>query len=152
MSKVKEFELGAILSMTTGYSCVDNYDKVWKLVCFVCDDNMLGPMGFGMVRDEVKSHLLAIYPDLKNAIFHEGEDVNEFVSQQEEKFGSILPVTKIGVKLPVEYRIKTSSYTPSNDSEVIARLIDGFEYDQNKTAEVLTKYENKTEGPVKRLK
>ena len=107
MRGVKNFELGAILSMTTGYNCIDDFDKVWKLVWFVCDDNMIGPMGLGMVRDEVKSHLLAIHPELKNVKYQKGKDIHEFVSQQEEKFGSVLPVTKIGVKLPEEYTTKT---------------------------------------------
>jgi len=38
MSEVKQFELGTILTITTGYNCVDNFDKVWHLVWFVCDD------------------------------------------------------------------------------------------------------------------
>lgn len=29
--KVKNFELEAILTITTGYSCVDDFDKVWKV-------------------------------------------------------------------------------------------------------------------------
>ena len=107
MREVENFELGAILSMTTGYSCVDDFDKVWKLVWFVCDDNMIGPMGLGMVKDKVKSHLLAIHPELKNVRYQKGKDIHEFIFQQEEKFGSVLPVTKIGVKLPEEYTTKT---------------------------------------------
>lgn len=154
MSKVKKFELGTILTMITGYSCVDDFNKVWKLVWFVCNDNMIGPMGLGMVKDEVKSHLLAIHPELKNVKYQKDKDIHEFVSQQEEKFGSVLPVTKLGVKLPEEYAIKASSYVTSNDSEVIANLIDGLEYDPSKTDEVLAKYENlgKSKGPVKCLK
>ena len=107
MREVENFELGAILSMTTGYSCVDDFDKVWKLVWFVCDNNMIGPMGLGMVKDEVKSHLLAIHPELKNVRYQKEKDIHEFIFQQEEKFGSVLPVTKIGVKLPEEYTTKT---------------------------------------------
>ena len=154
MGEFEEFELGAILSMTTGYSCVDDFNKVWKLVWFVCDDNMIGPMGLGMVKDEVKSHLLAIHPELKNVKYRKGKDINEFVSQQEEKFGRTLPVTKLGVELPDEYTIRTSSYVPSNDSEVIANLIDGLEYDPSRTDEILAKFEKlvKPEGPVKCLK
>ena len=152
--EIKYFELGTILTMTMGYSCVDNFDKVWMLVWYVCDDNMIGPMGLGMVKDEVKSHSLAIHPELKNVKYQKGKDIHEFVFQQEEKFGSVLPVTKLGVKLPEEYTIKTSSYVPSNDSEVIANLIDGLEYDPSKTDEILARFENlgKSEGLVKRLK
>ena len=29
---VKEFELGTILTMTTGYNCTDNFDKIWNLL------------------------------------------------------------------------------------------------------------------------
>lgn len=154
MSRVKKFELGAVLTMITGYSCVDDFNKVWELVWFVCNDNMISPMGLGMVKDEVKGHLLAIHPELKNVKYQKDKDIHEFVSQQEEKFGSVLPVTKLGVKLPEEYAIKTSSYVTSNDSEVIANLIDGLEYDPSKTDEILAKYENlgKSKGPVKCLK
>ena len=154
MDKIKNFELGAILTMTTGYSCVDDFDKVWKLVWYVCDDNMIGPMGLGMVKDKVKNHLLRIHPELENVKYKKGKDIYKFISQQEEKFGTILPVTKLGIELPKEYKIKTSSYVPSNDSEVIADLIEHFEYDPSKTDEVLAKYENlvKIDGPVKSLK
>ncbi len=44
MSKVKDFKLGAILTMTTGFSCIDDFNKVWELVWYVCDDNMIGPI------------------------------------------------------------------------------------------------------------
>lgn len=154
MDEIKNFELGTILTMTTGYSCVDDFDKVWKLVWYVCDDNMIGPMGLGMVKDEVKNHLIAIHPELANVRYKKGKDIHKFISEQEEKFGKILPVTKLGIELPKEYRIKTSSYVSSNDSEVIADLIEGLEYDPSKTDEVLARYEHlvKTDGPVKRLK
>ena len=107
MSEVENFELGTVLTMTTGYSCVDDFDKVWKLVWYVCDNDMIGPLGLGMVKDEIKSHLLAIHPGLKNVRYQEGEDIHEFVLQQEQIFGSVLPVTKIGEKLPEEYITKT---------------------------------------------
>ena len=110
MSRVKDFEIGAILSMTTGYSCVDDFNKVWKLVWYVCDDTLIGPMGLGMVKDDVKKHLLSIHPELKGVKYKKGQDIHEFISQQEEKFGSVLPVTKLGVKLPKEY---TTNVFPS---------------------------------------
>ncbi len=51
-------------------------------------------------------------------------------------------------------RKKVSNYIPSNDSEVIARLMDKFQYDSSKTKEVLLKYEKfvKPSGPVKVLR
>lgn len=96
----KDFELGAILTMTTGYSCIDDFSKVFELVWFVCDDNMINTIGLGVVKDDVKNHLLTIHPELKNVRYKKGEDIQEFLFEQEEKFGNILPVTKLGMKLP----------------------------------------------------
>ena len=52
----------------------------------------------GMVKDQVKNHLLTIYPELKEAKYQEGKDIDEFISQQVEKFDRVLPVTKLGIK------------------------------------------------------
>lgn len=152
--KVKNFELEAILTITTGYSCVDDFDKVWKLVWFVCDNNMIGPMGLGMVKDQVKNHLLTIYPELKEAKYQEGKDIDEFISQQVEKFDCVLPVTKLGIKLPEKYKMRTSSYNSSSDSKVVDGSLDGFEYDLDKTDQALSKNENfdKNDELVKCLK
>ena len=97
---VKNFELGAILTMTTGYNCTDNFDKVWKLVWFVCDNNLINTTGLFVVKDDIKNHLLTIHPELKDIKYQKGRDITEFLVEQEEKFGSILPVTKLGVSLP----------------------------------------------------
>lgn len=140
MSKVKNFELGTILSITTGHICVDEPSKIWKLISFVCDDYMIKTMGFGMINYEVRNHLLTLYPNLKDIKYQEGMNKYEFISKQKEKFGDILPITKLKIKLPKEYTIKTSSYVPSNDSEYIANLIEGFKYDSSKKNKVLTKY------------
>lgn len=58
------------------------------------------------------------------------------------------------IKLKYKNRIKTPSYVSSNDSEVIANLIDGFEYDPSKTDEILAEYKDldKTTGPIKGLR
>ncbi len=57
------------------------------------------------------------------------------------------------IKSKYKDRIRISSYVPSNDSEVIANLIDGLEYDPSRTDEILAKFEklSKPEGPVKCL-
>ena len=152
--KVKNLELEAILTITTGYSCVDDFDKVWKLVWFVCDNNMIGPMWLGMVKDQVKNHLLTIYPELKEAKYQEGKDIDEFISQQVEKFDRVLPVTKLGIKLPEKYKMRTSSYNSSSDSKVVDGSLGGFEYDLDKTDQALSKNENfdKNDELVKCLK
>lgn len=154
--KVKNFELGTILTMTTGYSFVDGFSKVFELVWFVCDDNMINTLGLGVVKDDVRNHILTLYPELKKIKYKKGKgrSIYKFLSKQEEKFGSILPVTKLGVKIPEEYRIKNSSYISSKDSEVIANKLDGFNYDQSKKSEVLSKYNgmNENNESVKVLK
>lgn len=140
MNKVKNFELETILTMTTGYSYENDFNKVFELVWFICDDNNIGTIGLETISEKVKKHLLTIHPELKNIKYQEGKDISEFVSQQKERFGSALPVTKLGVELPEEYNIGISHYIPSNDSEVIARLIERFKYDPSKTSEILAKY------------
>ena len=100
MGEVKNFELGAILSMTTGHSCVDSFDKVFQLVWFVCDDPYINSMGLGMVAEDVKKHLLTIHPELKDVVFRRGQNVEKFMHVQEEKFGKYLPVTREGEMLP----------------------------------------------------
>lgn len=136
---VKDFELGTILTMILGTNCVDDFNKMWKLVWFVCDDT-IGPIGLTFAKDTIKEHLLTIHPELKNITYKPYKNLNEFLLEQEKKFGSVLPITKLGVKLPEEYTIKTSSYVPSSDSEVIAELLDDFEYNPSKTNKVLAKY------------
>ncbi len=106
MSKVKDFKLGAILTMTTGFSCIDDFNKVWELVWYVCDDNMIGPMGICFVRDDVREHLLTIHPELKDVKYRKGMNINKFITEQEERFGKFLPVTKLGVKLPSKDLVK----------------------------------------------
>ena len=106
MEKIRNLELGAILTMTTGYNCTDDFDKVWDLVWFVCNDDMIGPMVIGAVKDDVKKHLLNIHPELKNVVYKKGMNLNKFISTQEEKLGKVLPVTQIGVKLPENVKAK----------------------------------------------
>lgn len=146
MDNIEYFELGTILSVTTGYNCVDNFDKVWELIWFVCDDDMIGPIGLGTVKDKIKEHLFTLYPELKTVEFQKGKNINVFVSKQEEKFGKTLPVTKLGINLPIEDRIKKLSHLPSNDSEVIAELLSDFKYDPSKTEQILNKYNSLPEA------
>lgn len=100
MSTVKNFELGTILTMTTGISCVDDFSKVFELVWFIYDDSMINSMGLGVVKDDVKKHLLTIHPELKEVNYNGINTINEFLTNQEEKFGNTLAVTRLGEKLP----------------------------------------------------
>lgn len=64
---------------------------------------MIGPMGLGFVKDEVKKHLLTIYPELKSVKYQKSRNIHEFINEQEKKFGNFLPVTKLGKKMPKNY-------------------------------------------------
>lgn len=104
---VENFELGTILTMTTGYTCTDDFDKVWRLVWFICDDTMINTTGLFIVKDDIKKHLLTIHPELENVKYQKSRDLNKFLVEQEEKFGSVLPVTKLGVNLPEQKELNT---------------------------------------------
>ena len=106
MSEVKNFELGAILTITTGYSCVEDFSKVFELVGFVCNDNTINTLGLGMVKEDVKKHLLTIHPELQDIRYQKGTNINKFITKQEKKFGSFLPVTQLGINLPEKYNKK----------------------------------------------
>ena len=58
------------------------------------------------------------------------------------------------IHVELKKETETSTYVPSNDSENIAALLDGFEYDSSKKDEILSKFKDldKTSGPVKSLK
>ena len=104
---VQNFELGTVLTMTTGYTCTDDFDKVWRLVWFICDDTMINTMGLFMVKDDIKKHLLSIHPELADVKYQKGRDISKFLAEQEAKFGSFLPVTKLGVNLPQQEESNT---------------------------------------------
>ena len=94
-----------------------------------------------LLKDRIKDHLLEIHPELTNVRFKEGKDIHKFMAKQEEKFGKVLPVTKLGEELPEKYRVNISSNNPFNVSEVIATLKEFFKSDPSKVNEFSTKYE-----------
>lgn len=112
MNNVRWFELGTILSMTTGYNCTNDFNKVWDLVWFICDDKFINSFGLGMVKNGIKKHILSLYPELKKIKYNKGESVDDFVSLLKEKFGDYLPLVKIGDELPLEYK---------NDQEEVSK-------------------------------
>ena len=126
---VKNFDIRTLLTLTTGYSFVDNFSKVFELVWFIYDDNMINMTGLGVVKDNVKKHLLNIHPELKDVKYQKSRDINEFISEQTQKFGSTLPVTKIGIKLPKKEVSMEVMSTLYNEPFVISKE----EYSQSKT-------------------
>ena len=74
-------------------------------------------------------------------------DINRENNMLKESLNSLIHVE-------LKKETETSTYVPSNDSENIAALLDGFEYDSSKKDEILSRFKDldKTSGPVKSLK
>lgn len=106
MSEIKEFKLGTILSVTTGYNLTKKnmFGDVHELFWHVYNDDLINDTGILMCRDEMKNHLLTIHPELKEVKYKKGTDTERFVLKQEKKFGKVLPITRLGEDLPQEYK------------------------------------------------
>lgn len=106
MSEIRNFKLGTILTVTTGYNLTkdNNIDDVYELYWFIHDDEFINGMGIGTLKAPTKNHLLTIHPELKEVKFKKGHDVNKFVLKQEKKFGEFLPVTRLGEALPSDIK------------------------------------------------
>lgn len=106
MSKVRNFKLGTILSVTTGCNLTKKgkFGEVEDLFWWVFDDDLIPTTGMGMLKDEMKEHLLTIHPELKDVVYKKGSDVDKFVLKQEKKFGRVLPISRMGEELPEEAR------------------------------------------------
>ena len=98
--KVQYFDLSAILSIILDRNLCKKFYDVYELVWFVCNDNLINDTGIRVESVRIKPHLLAIHPYLSSITFKEGENIDEFLKAQEEKFGTNLPVTRLGVELP----------------------------------------------------
>ena len=96
---VKEFDLGTILTITTGYSCVEDFNKIWDLVWFLYDDEYISPMGLVALKDDIKEHILNIYPELKSVRYNKTINMEGFMCINKKTFGETLPLPKIGCTL-----------------------------------------------------
>jgi len=107
----KEFSLEAILSITTGISCTADFDKVYELVWFVYNDSLINSLGLGIIKDELKEHLLNIHPELRDISYSKKSLKNKsyltnWLEKQKETFGEILPVSRLGESLEESYIAK----------------------------------------------
>lgn len=96
----QNYELETILTMTTGKPFVDDFDKVFKLVWFVCNNPLINTYGLGSVKDSVVDHLITLYPELKEIDRKEAEGICKFLASKDETYNKSLPVTMLGRKLP----------------------------------------------------
>lgn len=97
----REFSLEAILTATTGVSCVDGFDEFFQLVWFVFNDDGINTFGLGVVKDDLKKHLLTIHPQLANVQYNAQFETSfdAWLELQKREYGETLPVCQIGQTL-----------------------------------------------------
>ena len=98
----KNFDITTILSMITGVNYTDDLSKVYELVWFVCKDKIISPLEIKAIKEDVKKHLLTLYPEFANIKNIPSYNFNKFLINIEKEYGMVLPVTKLGMQLPEE--------------------------------------------------
>lgn len=97
----KDFELETILTFTTGINCTNDFGKTYELAWFVFGDNFSNANGLGIIKDELREHLLGLHPQLNgvtyNAQFETSFDA--WLLSQKFEHGETLPVCQIGQTL-----------------------------------------------------
>lgn len=91
----RNFELETILSVTTGINYTDDFGKVYDLASYVFSDDMLSPLAIGILKDDLRNHLLTIHPELRD-VKCTCRNRLAWVEKQKIKFGSELAVSKLG--------------------------------------------------------
>lgn len=100
----KNFELGTILTFTTGINCTNDFGKVFELAWFIYDDKLINDSGLLMLKDEIKRHLLALYPQLEGVTYNPQFETSfeDWLLAQKLKFGETLPISQLGLKLSIK--------------------------------------------------
>ena len=94
----RNFELETILSVTTGINHTDDFGKVYDLASYVFSDDTLSPLAIGILKDDLRNHLLTIHPELKD-VRCTCRNRLAWVEKQKINFGSELAVSKLGMPL-----------------------------------------------------
>ena len=95
---VKEFELEAILTVTTGVSLVDDFEEVYKLVQFIYSDPFIGDNGFLWVKNDARMHIFSLYPELMSVVYPKISKLStdDWLTMQKKIFGNTLSITRYG--------------------------------------------------------
>ena len=96
---VRNFDIRTILSLITGINYTDDFSKVYELVWFVCNDNLISPLGLKVVKEDVKKHILDLYPELEGLKTTTTKNFSKFLYEIKEKYNNTLPITKLGFEL-----------------------------------------------------
>lgn len=92
----KKIDLETILSVTSGISCVDDFNKVFNLAHFVFDDEYISSISLLSLFPEFKKHLLSIYPELEGVKPDGRRGVTDsWINEQKDKFGNQLTVCQV---------------------------------------------------------
>lgn len=105
---VKNFDLGTVLSATTGTSCVDDFNKVYEIAYFILDDKLVTSLGLGNAFPVMRNHITKIYPELKDVMPRLNDRINldVWLKIQKEKYGEELPIPQLGDKLEGKELVK----------------------------------------------
>lgn len=91
-----DFDLAAVLSITTGINCTDSYSKIYELFCFMFEDDLLNPLSIGYLKDVARKHILRIHPELKRAIYDPNIDIYDWINKQKILYGDKITISVIG--------------------------------------------------------
>ncbi len=96
----KEFDLGAILNITTK-RLITNMEDVYEVLNYLTGDIILTHQ-FSKVIPIVREYILSIYPELTgigdNIEINSIEDAKSFTNEQKKVFGDKLPLSPIEKK------------------------------------------------------
>ena len=100
----KEFDLGAVLNITTS-RLFTSMDDVYEVLNYLTGDDIYTHQ-IPRVMDVAKPYVLSLHPELKgvgdNVEIHSFEDAKAFVDEQKKIFGE---------KLPLKPMAKTDGYS-----------------------------------------
>ena len=91
-----DFDLATVLTITTGINCVDNFNKVMDLYCFMFEDDLLTPMAVKKLNIIARNHIFRIHPELKNVTHGVVINIKEWLAKQEEMYGDTLTISVVG--------------------------------------------------------
>lgn len=109
----REFDLGAVLNITTGrlFTNMGDVEEVCTFLARKAKDNMSSLLDQGVMRD----YILSVYPELTgvgtDVVIKDFDDAKAYVDSQKKAFGERLPLTPMSKGYIREHLEKSSSDT-----------------------------------------
>lgn len=97
----REYDLETILTITTGKSFIDNWDKIFHLMSFVFGDCPINNVNFPILLETLRAHIIYLYPVFAFLVPNKEIEPNSYIWIEARKlqYGSTLPICPIGEKL-----------------------------------------------------